>query len=216
MFDDRTDAGKRLAQRLREEGVEADLVVGIPRGALPVARPVADALGVPLDIVAAKKMGAPDNPEYAIGAAAPDGSVWRNEEAIDRLGVSAAYIETERERAADTAREKEQTYREGDPEPIAGRRVVLVDDGVATGATMTASLRRLRNAGAESVVVAVPVGPPATLDRLRQEADRVVALEAPANFRAVGQFYRDFGQVTDEEAKTYLRKERKGEQEPNE
>ncbi|WP_435101740.1 phosphoribosyltransferase [Halarchaeum sp. P4] len=205
MFDDRTDAGEQLATRLREEDVEADLVVGIPRGALPVARPVADALDVPLDIVAAKKMGAPDNPEYAIGAAAPDGSAWLNEDAIDRLGVSEEYVDAERERAADTAREKEETYREGEPEPVAGRRVVIVDDGVATGATMTASVRRLRNAGADSVVVAVPVGPPRTLDRLRGEADAVVALQEPERFQAVGQFYRSFGQVSDEEARAYLR-----------
>ncbi|MFB6221843.1 MAG: phosphoribosyltransferase [Halolamina sp.] len=205
MFDDRTDAGEQLADRLQREGVEADLVLGIPRGALPVARPVADALGAPLDIVAAKKMGAPGNPEYAIGAAAPDGSLWLNDEALDRLNVSEGYIEEERERAADTARQKEETYRPGEPEQIEGRRVVLVDDGVATGATMTASIRRLRNADALSVTAAVPVGPPGTLDELRQEADGVIALDEPEQFRAVGQFYRTFGQVTDEEAKTYLR-----------
>ncbi|MFB6169680.1 MAG: phosphoribosyltransferase [Haloarculaceae archaeon] len=192
MFDDRTDAGEQLAERLREAGVEADLVLAIPRGALPVARPVADALGVPLDIVAAKKMGAPNNPEYAIGAAASDGSFWRNEEAIESLGVSEDYVESERERAAATAREKEETYREGEGASVAGKRVLLVDDGVATGATMTASLRRLRNAGAASVVIAVPVGPPSTLDRLREEADAVVAIKEPGSFRAVGQFYRRF------------------------
>lgn len=205
MFEDRTAAGKELAAALSDAGLEADLVVAIPRGALPVARPVADALGVPLDIVAAKKMGAPHDEEYAIGAAAPDGSTWLNEDAIDRLDVSESYLDGERERAAETAREKEETYREGEPEAIAGRRVVIVDDGVATGATMMASIRRLQNAGAESIVVAVPVGPPGTLNRLRQEADAVIALDEPEHFRAVGQFYREFGQVTDDEAKAYLR-----------
>lgn len=206
MFDDRTDAGEQLAEQLHTAGVDADLVLGIPRGALPVARPVADRLGLPLDIVAAKKMGAPNNPEYAIGAAAPDGSAWLNDEAIEQLGVSDAYLESEREQAAETAREKEKTYRKGEPEPIEGRRVILVDDGVATGATMLASIRRLESAGAESIVVAVPVGPPSTLDRIRQEADDVIALEEPERFGAVGRFYRNFGQVTDEEAQEYLRR----------
>lgn len=206
MFDDRTDAGEQLAERLQSAGVDADVVLGIPRGALPVARPVADRLGLPLDIVAAKKLGAPNNPEYAIGAAAADGSAWLNDEAIEQLGVSDAYLESERERAAETAREKEETYREGEPEPIEDRRVILVDDGVATGATMLASIRRLKRVGAESIVVAVPVGPPSTLDRLRQEADDVIALDEPERFGAVGRFYRNFGQVTDEEAAAYLRR----------
>ncbi|MEF8857604.1 MAG: phosphoribosyltransferase family protein [Halolamina sp.] len=204
MFDNRTDAGEQLAERLHTEGVHADVVLGIPRGALPVARPVADRLDLPLDIVAAKKMGAPNNPEYAIGAAAPDGSAWLNDEAIQQLDVSDAYLESAREQAAETAREKEETYREGPPEPIEGRRVLLVDDGVATGATMLASIRRLKSGGAESIIVAVPVGPPSTLDRIRQEADEVIALEEPARFGAVGRFYRNFGQVTDEEAQEYL------------
>jgi len=206
VFDDRADAGERLAERLRASGVAADLVVAIPRGGLPVARPVADALDVPLDIVAAKKLGAPDNPEYAIGAAAADGSAWLNEDAIERLGVSESYVEAERERAAETAREKERTYRAGEGERIEGRRVVVVDDGVATGATMLASVRRLARAGAAAVVVAVPVGPPSTLDRLRAEADDVIALEEPAAFGAVGQFYRSFGQVSDADARSYLRR----------
>lgn len=206
MFEDRSDAGERLAERLRASGVAADLVVAIPRGGLPVARPVADALDVPLDIVAAKKLGAPDNPEYAIGAAAADGSAWLNEDAIERLGVSESYVEAERERAAETAREKERTYRTGEGERVEGRRVVVVDDGVATGATMLASVRRLARAGAAAVVVAVPVGPPSTLDRLRAEADDVIALEEPAAFGAVGQFYRSFGQVSDADARAYLRR----------
>lgn len=205
MFRDRTDAGERLGERLREAGVAADLVVGIPRGALPVARPVADALDAPLDIAVAKKMGAPDNPEYAIGAAASDGSVYRNEDAIERLGVAESYVEAERERAAETAREKEATYRTGEPPAIEGERVVVVDDGVATGATMMACVRMLRAKGAARVVVAVPVGAPSSLDELSEGADEVFALREPASFQAVGQFYETFGQVSDEAAIEYLR-----------
>lgn len=205
MFRDRTDAGEQLAELLRDHDVEADLVLAIPRGGLPVGRAVADALGVPLDVAAAKKIGAPGNSEYAIGAVASDGSVWLNREAIDTFEISDEYVERERESAAETAREKEETYREGGPPDVEGKTVVLVDDGVATGATVSACLRMLRERGAESVVLAVPVGPPDTLERLESEADDVVVVESPPHFSAVGQFYRRFDQVTDEEAMSYLR-----------
>ncbi|WP_276259080.1 phosphoribosyltransferase [Haloglomus litoreum] len=205
MFQDRTDAGEQLADRLTARGVEADLVLAIPRGALPVARPVADRLDVPLDIIAAKKMGMPGNEEFAIGAATSDGSVWLNDGIIERHGVGEAYIAAERERAAETAREKLAKYRGDRPAPdLAGKRVVVVDDGVATGATARACLRQVRGAGAERVVLAVPVGPPESLSDLESEADEVIAVEEPAHFGAVGSFYRDFGQVSDEEARQYL------------
>ena len=203
VFRNRSDAGEQLGERLREADVAVDLVVAIPRGGLPVARPVADALGVPLDIAVAKKMGAPENPEYAIGAAASDGSVYRNEDAIERLSVPESYIETERERAAETAREKERTYRT-ESHDVEGKRVVVVDDGVATGATMTACVRMLRAKGATTVVVAVPVGASGSLDDLAGEADHVISLREPASFRAVGEFYESFGQVSDAEAMAYL------------
>lgn len=205
MFTDREEAGRRLADRLTERGVEADIVLGVPRGALPVARPVADALGAPLGVIVAKKMGAPQNPEHAIGAAASDGSVYRNEVTIERLGVSEEYVEAEREKAAQTARNKAESYQRGGPPDLTGKRVVIVDDGVATGATATACIRMAKEAGAERVVLAVPVGPPGSLDELAAEADEVVAVERPADFRAVGQYYREFDQVTDEEAIELLR-----------
>lgn len=205
MFDDRTDAGDRLASELEARGLEADVVLGIPRGALPVARPVADALDADLDVVVARKMGAPNNPELAVGAVASDGSVWYNDDLIDRLGVSESYLESVREEEAENARNKADRYRD---EPgladLEGKRVVVVDDGVATGATATACLRQVRGAGADSVVLAVPVGSPRSIEDLEAEADEVIALETPADFRAVGQFYRVFDQVTDEEAMAYL------------
>ena len=204
MFRDRTDAGEKLARLLRDRGVHADLVLAIPRGGLPIGRPVADALGAPLDVAVAKKLGAPGNPEFAIGAAASDGSLWLNEDAIDRLGVPDGYVERERRAAAETAREKEDTYRTGDPPDVAGKAVVLVDDGVATGATVNACLRMLAERGADHVVLAVPVGPPNTRERLVDDADEVVVLESPPRFRAVGQFYERFDQVSDEEAMSYL------------
>jgi predicted phosphoribosyltransferase len=205
MFQDRTDAGEQLADLLERRGTDADLVLGIPRGALPVARPVADRLDAPLDIVAAKKMGLPGNPEFAIGAAASDGSVWINDEAVARHGVDEEYLEAERERAVETARGKIEKYRGDRPAPdMEGKSVVVVDDGVATGATARACLRQVTNAGAARVVLAVPVGPPSSLSDLESEADEVVAVEEPTSFGAVGAHYRDFGQVTDEEAMEYL------------
>ncbi|MFB6094779.1 MAG: phosphoribosyltransferase [Halanaeroarchaeum sp.] len=205
MFADREAAGERLAQRLRAESIEIDVVLGVPRGGLPVADAVARAYGVPLDVVAAKKLGAPHNSELAIGAAAADGTVWLNRDLIERLGVEESYVEAERERARETAAEKEATYRSGrEPPAIEGRTVAIVDDGVATGATMKASVRSVRESDAARVIVGVPVGPSDTIASLREEADAVVVVEVPASFGAIGAHYRDFGQVTDEEAMAYL------------
>lgn len=205
MFEDRLDAGDQLAEAVAARAIDADIVLAIPRGGLPVARAVADRLVVPLDIVAAKKMGLPGNPEFAIGAAAADGSVWVNDAAIERHGIDEAYVESERQRAAATAQEKLARYRGDRPAPdLRGETVVIVDDGVATGATARACLRQVRNAGAERVVLAVPVGSPRSLRDLAAEADEVVAVEQPAGFSAVGAHYRDFSQVSDEDARTYL------------
>ena len=207
MFDDRTDGGERLAAELESRDLEADVVLGIPRGALPVARPVADALDADLDVVVARKMGAPQNPELAIGAVASDGSVWYNEELIDRLEISDDYLEEVREEEAENAAEKADRYRPRDRSglpDLEGKRVVVADDGVATGATATACLRQVRDAGADSVALAVPVGSPRGVADLESEAEEVIALETPESFRAVGQFYREFGQVSDAEAMEYL------------
>ncbi len=206
MFADRTDAGRRLGDALVERGVSADLVLAVPRGGLPVGRAVADALDLPLDVVAAKKMGAPHNEELAVGAVSADGSVWINDRLVEQMGVSDDYLREERERAAETAREKEERYRGGRiGEEIRGSRVVVVDDGVATGATVTACLRRVKAEGAEHSILAVPVGAKESVTRLEGEADEVFCLETPERFGAVGQFYERFEQVTDEEAIEYLR-----------
>lgn len=208
MFRNRTDAGEQLGKRLAEDGIDADIVLGIPRGALPVARSVADALDAPLDIVVASKLGAPGNPELAIGAVASDGSLWLNDDLVDRIRASEDFIKGEREVEAENAHEKAEQYREGGRLPdLRDKRVVVVDDGVATGATAIACLRQVREAGAAHVVLAVPVGSPESIDELEAEADDIVALETPRDFRAVGQYYQDFGQVSDEEAMAYLDEE---------
>ncbi|QLG62788.1 phosphoribosyltransferase [Halorarum salinum] len=205
MFQERTDAGGQLADVLDQDDVEADIVLGIPRGGLPVARPVANALDVPLDIVAASKIGAPSNSELAIGAVASDGSSWLNDDLIEQLNVPDEYIERVREREAENARQKADQYRsDRDPPELAGNRVVIVDDGLATGATVRACLRHVDEAGAERVVLAVPVGSPDVIEELQTDADNVIAVESPPHFSAVGEFYEQFGQVSDEEAMAYL------------
>lgn len=204
-FTDRTDAGQQLGAELADRDIDGDIVLAIPRGGLPLGREVADALGLPLDIVVAQKMGAPHNEEYAIGAVTSDGSVWLNDEVINSLDVSEEYIEDQRSETAAVSREKADRYRseEGPPE-LTEKSVIIVDDGIATGATARACLERVENAGTTQSMLAVPVSSPRTLDELRAIADAVVCLETPTNFRAVGQFYDRFEQVEDEEAMMYL------------
>ena len=205
MYRDRADGGEQLADLLDDRDIEADIVLAIPRGGLPVGRAVADALGVPLDIVAARKIGAPGNPELAIGAVAADGSVWLNDTLIDRLDIQDGFIDSGVERERQNAWDKVDRYRGNRPAPdLEGKVVLIVDDGVATGATTTACIRQVRNAGAAQVILGVPVGPPDSIERLRAEVDEIVCVETPPHFGAVGQFYESFSQVTDEEAMEYL------------
>ncbi len=202
---DRTDAGEKLGEELVSLGIEADIVLAIPRGGLPLGREVADALDAELDVIVASKIGAPGNPELAIGAAASDGSYWLNEEMIARLDVDQRFIDEGIEREAENAREKLEFMRGQEELPeLEGKRVVVVDDGVATGSTAIACLRQVKNAGAGKVVLAVPVGPRGTEEKLGGEADEIIVLETPRSFGAVGAFYEDFEQVTDEEARRYL------------
>jgi putative phosphoribosyl transferase len=204
-FSDRAEAGARLGEELRDRGIDADIVLAIPRGALPLGRAVADALAAPLDVVVAQKIGARGNPEYAIGAVASDGSTWRNDEAFRVRDIDEEYFEREAAEKAEQAREKAKRYR-GDEElpDLTDKRVVVVDDGVATGSTARACLRTLFNSDPERVVLAVPVGPPETMSELRDIADQVLVLETPSDFRGVGQFYERFDQVSDEKAMAYL------------
>ncbi|MBZ6497057.1 phosphoribosyltransferase [Natrinema longum] len=204
-FRDRTEAGEQLADALQEREIDADIALAIPRGGLPLGRAVADALDVPLDIVVAKKIGASGNPEFAIGAVASDGSVWRNEKAFRGTGSDEEYFQEQREEEAKNARQKAERYRGDRAEPdLTDKTVVVVDDGVATGSTVRACLRKFQGSDADRLVLAVPVGPPDTIDELEDETDEVVCLETPAGFRGVGQFYANFGQVSDEEAMSYL------------
>ncbi|MFC6987738.1 phosphoribosyltransferase [Haloplanus sp. GCM10025708] len=204
-FKDRTEAGTQLGEALREREIDVDIVLAIPRGGLPLGRAVADVLDAPLDIVVASKIGAPGNPELAIGAVASDGSVWRNEEAFRGTRSNEEYFEREREKEAENARQKADRYRGGRSEPdLTGKTVAVVDDGVATGSTVRACLQMLRKTDAHRVVLAVPVGPPDTVHELQELADEVICLKTPSSFMGVGQFYERFDQVSDEEAMAYL------------
>jgi predicted phosphoribosyltransferase len=207
-FTDRTEAGEQLGEELRERELDADIALAIPRGGLPLGRAVADVLDIPLDIVVASKIGAPGNPEYAIGAVARDGSVWRNEAALRGTSSDEEYFEKERGKEAENARQKAARYRGEKSEPdLTGKTVVVVDDGVATGSTARACLKMLGQTDAKQIVLAIPVGPPDTVDELEEMADEVVCLATPRSFGGVGQFYDHFEQVSDDEAMAYLEKD---------
>ena len=209
MFFDRDDAGRQLARALGDLPRDA-LILAIPRGGVIVARATADELQLPLDVLVVRKLGAPHNPELAIGAIGPNGTITLDEDVLHALpNVPTDYIERE---AAEQLREIERRltmYRGDEPFPdVRGRTTVVVDDGIATGSTARAALRWLRAQGAEPVILAVPVAPEQAMGEFRNEADRVVILAAPQRFFAVGQWYDNFDQVSDDEVVAALRKTR--------
>lgn len=204
-FADRTEGGKRLAALLERRGIDADSVLAVARGGLPVGRIVADALGADLDVTVTRTIGAPDTPELTIGSVAADGSLWLDDRLVDRLGVSNEYVTDAADREIEAARENRDRYRgDRDPPEYDGETVLVVDDGITTGTTIAACVEQARTAGAERVVVAVPVAPPDTVESLREVAEDAVAVMTPAGFGAVGRFYESFEQVSDEAAMDYL------------
>ena len=199
-FVDRVDAGKRLASALKGFSGKHGVVLAIPRGGVVVGYVVAKALNLPLDVIIPRKIGAPDNPELAIGAVAEDGTAILDENLIKYLGVSREYIQEETERQKQEIERRLKLYRQDTSYPdLKGLDVIVVDDGIATGSTMKAALASVKNRGAASVTVAVPVGPPSTIEELHEMADRVVCLYTPQYFQAIGQFFTDFSQTPDEE-----------------
>lgn len=199
-FPDRATAGARLAERLESYKGKDVLVLGVPRGGVPIAYEVATALDAELDVIVARKLGAPYQPELAIGAITADGTCHLDRDIVTQLQVGNDYIEraTRQERAE--ARRREERFRVGRPEPrIAGRTVIVVDDGLATGATMFAAVDAIRRQGPARLVVAVPVGSEQACTELGDLADEVVCLARPKPFYAVGLYYERFDQTPDEE-----------------
>lgn len=209
-FRDRVDAGAKLAAALSGYARCSPLIIGIPRGGVPVAYQVAKQLNAELDVIVARKITAPSQPELAIGAVAADGASFTNSKLRALSGLSEdALTRLSLAHRAD-AHAREQNFRAGLP-PVrpGGRVVIVVDDGLATGATMTAVLRSLRRAGAERVVVAVPVGASEACARIAREVDEVVCLLQPARFDAVSDYYEHFEQTADDEVQRLLIKQRK-------
>jgi len=203
-FRDRAEAGRRLGDRMHHLESADPVVLGLPRGGVVVAAAVAEALGAPLDVLVVRKIGAPNQPELALGAVTNGEAPQRtlNDELIGLTGVSEDYLEAETQRQLIEVRRRNEMYRHGrSGVEVAGRTVIVVDDGVATGATVQAGLMGLRGRlrGPKRLVLAVPVAAPDSLDRLRAHVDEVVCLSTPEDFRAVGMFYEHFAQTTDEE-----------------
>ena len=206
IFSNRAEAGQLLAEKLEKYAGRDDVIVlGLPRGGVPVAYEVARRLGVPLDVFIVRKLGVPGFEELALGAIASGGVRVLNEDVIRALPNANALIESVTTRELAELGRREQIYRDGRPAPdIGGRTVILVDDGLATGATIRAAVAALRQLGAAKIVVAVPVGAADTCREIEQEVDETVCAMAPEWFQAVGQFYEDFSQTSDDEVRELL------------
>ncbi|MFL6498706.1 MAG: phosphoribosyltransferase [Nitrososphaera sp.] len=199
-FRDRVDAGNLLAERLRKSGPTPEMVLGIPRGGVILGDIVAKKLGTDFDIVIPRKLGAPKNEELAIGAVMEDGTSYINTYIVNALRIPENYIENERLRQAAEIRRRSTAYRkQGLSYKITGRNIIIVDDGIATGATVIASAKWARKHRPLTLTVAVPVAPAQSVEMLEQESDSVIVLLIPQDFGSVGQFYEEFGPVSDDQ-----------------
>jgi putative phosphoribosyl transferase len=201
MFENRQDAGHRLGERLATVELDEPIILAIPRGGIPIAIEVAKTLqgAPPVGVVVARKLGAPGHEELAIGAVTSTGAYYLDKSLARTSGASDRYIEYVLKEQQAEARRREDRFDGHRAPPVTGRNVVIIDDGIATGATAIAAIRAVKAAGAKYVCFAVPVGPPDTIRYLKSEADDVIALFQPDDFWAVGMYYRDFRQISDEE-----------------
>ena len=200
LFEDRGDAGRQLAERLAPYAEERPVVFALPRGGVPVGAEVSRSLGAPLEVIVSRKLGAPGQPEFGIGAVAPSGVRVLNERAVRALGIEEDYLEMISARELAEAERRLKLFRGDRPYPDLERRTaILVDDGLATGVTARAALLALRRMNPRRLVLAVPVCALQTAELLRPEADDLICLLAPANLEAVGLWYRNFEQTSDEE-----------------
>jgi putative phosphoribosyl transferase len=213
LFRDRADAGRQLLSKLGAyRGLPDVLVLGLPRGGIPVAYEVARGLGAPLDVFVVRKLGVPGQEELAMGAIATGGVRVVNRDVVDALHIPSDVLDRAAAAELRELERREQSYRGERAEPrVEGRTVILVDDGLATGSTMRAAVAALRQQGPARIVVAVPVAAPATCTELRFEVDDVVCFATPEPFMAVGRFYDDFSQTTDEEVRALLASAQEGE-----
>ena len=211
MFNDRRDAGVHLASRLEEyKGQTGVLVLALPRGGVATGYEIAHYLKVPLDIVIVRKIGFPGQPELAIGAVSETGRVVLNESIISTYGVSKDYIEREISQQKKEISRRAELYRKGKRLPsLEGKTIILVDDGVATGATMKAAITTLKEERLKKLIVALPVAPAGMADEIEQMADTFICIETPFDFMAVGAYYHDFTQVSDEEVIDLLKRSAK-------
>ena len=208
IFNDRAEAGSLLVERLRDTDTDSEkpLVLAIPRGGIEVGAAIARGLGCELDVVLSRKLRAPQQPELALGAVSESGVVYLNRFAAAMTNAGNAYVEAERTKQLAEIDRRRKMFRAVRPQAdVRDRTVILTDDGIATGATMIAALKTVRASGAKKLIVAVPVGPTDRIDALRPLCDRVECLIEPADFWAVGQFYRNFEQVSDERVVELLR-----------
>ena len=205
-FSDRREAGRVLADALSTyRGTPNLLVLGLPRGGVPVAWEVASALRAPLDVFVVRKLGAPRWEELAVGALASGGLVVLNDDVVHSLRITDEHLAQVIEKESAELARREAAYRGGrEPVQPAGKTIILVDDGIATGASMLAAARAIRAAGPAKIVIAVPVAPPAPYQQLAEAVDDVVCVEVPASFLAVGEYYRDFSQTSDDEVRELL------------
>lgn len=210
IFRDRHHAGEALVARLKKyHGDKNVVVIGLPRGGVVNAFEVARGLNLPLDIVYPRKIGAPFNPELAIGAITESGKGILNNDLVAQLGITDSYISHAIEYEKAVAQERLNNYRKKQPKiPLKNKTVIIVDDGLATGATMKAAIQSVKVEGADRIVVAVPVSPPDTFSEIQELVDEIIVLDTPPFFSAVGEFYEDFSQTEDEEVVDLLQQNR--------
>ncbi len=206
IFEDRMDAGKQLAEKLADIAQKDGVVLAIPRGGVVVGAEIAKKFGLKMDIIIPRKIGSPGNPEAAIGAVAQDGTTIIDSHLIERMGISESELKNIVSSKINEIKRRMLVYVGNEsPRNYKGKQLIVVDDGVATGYTMVAALRSVRNYQPGEIVLSVPVAPPDVLLMLEKEVDRVVCLYTPETFYGVGQFYRHFEQTSDEEVINILR-----------